>query len=191
MPYRVLPLFIASLALAGLGTTGFSAPVLAKGVVRQAGDEVKLKEFSVAFTLPGGYREVPRDERPPEAKAAAYLCAGPTTEGFATNINLGCDPFPGKELPSDIADSVEKEMARVAIDYKLVSQQRVKVADQDAVVLSSSYRQKKDGPLLQNRQVLIVREGKLYVFTFTSLAKVYEKQVTALDSLLKSLHWIK
>jgi len=178
----VLPLLAAGPALLA------PAPVRAQTSATQ--------KLGVTFSAPAGYRTMNPSEAPPAARAAmrgaAVFFVGPITNKFAANVNLVVQPSGGqKTLPTDLPAQLEAGMRAQMPSYKVLGSARLTVAGTPALRVDGSLLQPPANTAVRNRQVFVLRGERVYVFTFSSSAASFARDVPVFDRMLRTVRWTK
>lgn len=165
------------------------APVVPKKSVLGS-DAIELKDAHIAFIPLPGYAIIPKNELPPQMQIPqmVFVYLGQETNGFAVNINLIVETAPpGQKADLAAVESLAKMMAAQVPSYRKKETKALVVAGEAAAMLSGTSLQQ--GTESQNKQVLIVHNGKAYSFTFTAPASEFAKQVGAFDKMIESIEW--
>jgi hypothetical protein len=111
---------------------------------------------------------------------------GPTADGFATNVNVVREPVSGM----DLAQYYEATIANVRNTLRVtaLSQPTYRQVDGENA-LDYSFRDKQVGRTLQQRQTLVLHDGKGYVITYTALPSSYAASLADADAIIDSWQW--
>lgn len=154
------------------------------------------QKLGVSFTPPAGYRTMNPSQAPPAARAAmrgaVVFFVGPIASQFAANVNLVVQPSGGqKTLPADLPAQLEGGMRAQMPSYKMLASGRLAVAGTPALRVDGSFTQAPANTPVRNRQVFVLRGERVYVFTFSSSAGTFARDVPAFDRMLRTVRWTK
>lgn len=146
---------------------------------------VKLADVKVAFTTPAGYKKGATKGLP---SGTVFASLGPADDSFQANINLRVTPGPRGQMPADFVDRLAESLEfgmPAGVRYKVVSKGNSTVAGERAAVVTGGMVLA--GRDLRNCQVVIARDGRIYVFTFTCAASAFEKRVRPFLTMMGSV----
>ena len=75
--------------------------------------------------------------------------------------------------------------------YKMLGSGRLTVAGAPALRVDGSFTQPPANTAVRNRQVFVLRGERVYVFTFSSSAASFARDVPAFDRILRTVRWTK
>lgn len=177
-------------ALAAFAAVSASFVAAGGGITVARAQMSAARKQGVSFSTPTGYRELNPADLPPAARTAVVTLAGPITNRFATNINLVVQPSGGATtLPAQLPQQIVAGLSARLPGYKSLGNARIKVAGADALRLDAAFQQPPANTPIRNRQVYALHGGRVYVFTFSSSAASFARDVPAFDRLLKTVRW--
>ena len=112
----------------------------------------------------------------------------PNQTGFSTNLNVIARRVPAGTSLSKETAGLEKLLADLITDFKLVSNQPSSLDGQPAVALLYTGRQGKYD--LVWYQVIAIRSNISYVISFTAAAATYERDRVPLGNILGSFKFL-
>lgn len=159
-------------ALATLTADGVIAPA-DRPDVRKVGDRLHIDGFS--FEPPSGW--APGD--PAAAMSALMFVVGPTTDGFAANVNVRQAPAIAKLDVKQLGKTVGDELVKALPDAKLLEAVGVKIGDRQCLRTRATYKL----PLgrIEMVQYVIPAEPTSFVVTYSIAAKVAAAQAKAIE----------
>lgn len=112
----------------------------------------------------------------------------PNQTGFSTNLNIIARRVPAGTSLSNVMVGVEKLLADLITDFKLVSNQPSSLDGQPGAALLYTGRQGKYD--LVWYQVIALRNNISYVISFTAAAATYERDRIPLGNILGSFKFL-
>ncbi len=108
---------------------------------------------------------------------------------FANNLNVRISPLPAgvtlEQVPPQLKSAYQKQFP----GYKLISEKFTTIGGQRAYDLVFVHTQGGQFGQLWARQDIVIRSGKLYIFTCTALASNAARYAGSFNAILKSVHW--
>lgn len=100
------------------------------------------------------------------------------------NIVISRDVLKESESLSDYVSEQLKEMPKALPRFQLISEEDIKVNNSPGKKIISTWIG--DGGTVRQKQVVLVRKGKLLVFTFTVLERLHLKYENVLDVFMET-----
>lgn len=182
------PVFVCAL-VAACAAAPFAVPPAFAQAPAAAGGVVKMPAAHLSFVPPTGYRMIPHKDLPPQAQQALFAYVGPSTGGFASNVNLvmqAAQPGVKADVPS--AEQLGIILKKSNPTYKKVGTGPAAVGGEKGAFVTGTFMVQTHS--VQAKQVLIVHGGQQYVLTFSTDTSVFAKQVGAFDKMVASVKWL-
>ena len=163
------------------------APLILPAAHAQA--VVKMPEAKMAFVPIAGYRLIARKDLPAQAQQALFAYVGPSTGGFASNVNLVMQTAtPGIKADVPSAEQLGDILKKSNATYKKVGTGALTIGGEKGAFVMGTFMVQTHA--VQAKQVLVVHAGQQYVITFSAATSVFAKQVGAFDKMIASLKWL-
>jgi hypothetical protein len=161
---------------------GTEAPATS-GDQAAAGDTVTGTGYS--FTRPDGWSDATAQAKGIDQRVDVAV-AGKVTSRFATNANVVVGPAQGHSLDDYVGAARQQLQAAVKADL-VGDAEQLTVADAPAA--SYEYEFDQSGTPVHARQVIVVRDDKAYVVTFSAHADAFDDDIGDLDTIVESWAW--
>jgi hypothetical protein len=136
---------------------------------------------------PAGWREVTDRFRRRSGVDVDLAISAPAVDGFATNVNVIRREQTVDVTLDALAVASWKELVVLTGGQDPGPYRDAALAGEPGKVLT--YEAPQRDRRLRFSQLLALRDAVLYTVTFTSDARAYERDVAALDAILRSWHW--
>lgn len=165
----------------------FALALIGPAALVHAQDGFTNKELKIGFTPPSGWKAVP-SERLPAGAVVAYV--GPNSMKTGANINLVAQPFPGTKIPAELPQQMTQMLKSQLPGYKIVTKSARTVTGAQGYTLDGTFQQPTTKAPLRNRQVFAVRNGRIFIFTFTTSAATFASEAPAFEKMIKTVRWL-
>jgi hypothetical protein len=140
----------------------------------------------IAFTPPAAWTI--RESGLAPGTVVAFV--GPVVDQFAVNFNLRTTAYEGgATLPRDLPQQLLPLLRRDLPTYKLTAGAPAKLKGADAFRIDGAFVAPATKLSIRNRQVFAVRNGRLYIFTFTATADSFDAHAGEFDKMIQSVTW--
>jgi len=150
-----------------------------------AGKTARGTGYSVV--VPEGWKDATAQAASGTPVRADLLLAGPTTDAFASNVNVLRVPVQGADLAAIVSagrDRIETDLK----DGRLVGEaQAVDVGGTPG--LSYEFTHSSNRKPLHAKQVVAVRDGNAYIITLTAHKESFSSDVPTFNQILSSWSW--
>jgi hypothetical protein len=148
-----------------------------------AGQTLRGTGYSVS--LPAGWRDTTTKQKALGAQVD-LAAAGTSTEGAVTNLWVAVESSPGGSL-ADLVAAVGKGLKQ-GFGARLLGQpERLSLAGTPAMALEFTHSMKAGS--IQGRQVVCLRDDRVYVVALVARAQAFTTDRAALDQILASWSW--
>ena len=129
-------------------------------------------------------------QSPGPMNADVILLATPRN-GFSANLNVMAMPVPKNATLGAIKQQMGGFLAKMFTNFKIVGQSNIKLQGATALKTDATYSMGSPAKTMRMQQIIVLRNGKGYIFTTTSTAadtKIYQPRF---KSILDSVRWTK
>jgi hypothetical protein len=107
------------------------------------------------------------------------------------NLNVVVRVVPRNVPLAQGLSEMKRGMSMVLSGYRSTEQGKTQLGGQPAVFLGGNFRMGTPPKAMRNRQVVALRNGRAYIFTFTSPVATYARHKPTVDKSLASVRWTK
>jgi hypothetical protein len=188
---KIAGIFFAGLCcLAGGSKAQDKAPVAVPTqqpvAQERVGQELRFVPQKLALKVPLGWQTLPVASR----QAGTLVSLAPLgTTGATLALSYANDPN-RERLPENLPATIAAALSKRYPGFQQTAKQHLTLSGADAWLLDGQVRNVGQGFVVKNRQVYILHDGRIYIFTLTCKKEDFEHLAPSLDRILKSIAWL-
>ncbi len=171
-----------------------AAPVIAQKKTAKAAVKRNYirRDLSLAFNRPATWLEFSKTPEPNLVVGFQSTVEERFSDRLVARgiITVSVQKAPGPVLPPNYAETLDADYKKRDPNYTLSGTARFKVAGEPAVSIAFQSREPVIGAIARSRQVWVVRNKRLYLFTLTARLEDFDRYVEDFDKMMASIQWL-